>query len=507
MTRILFLVSSARSIVLANGFSHDAGVFAADTLKPYDRFAAAGAEIVAATVDGNPPQLDPYGLELHFHYPDEDTDFLASVMRTFMRKVEDIRITLQHLSELDLIAARRIFEALKGANTEPEKARILIEQVARKAWSQSANFVTLLSSHSETIAKLSVTQLRENAERAQADAKTSSDQLRQRFSAIPSFQEPLKLSDLSDEEMLGYDAVFIPGGYGPMVDLAENPDVRRLLCVTHNASRIVAAIGHGAAALLSAPHRADGLWLFDGYRMTGFTDEEEDQTRLGKIGMPWYLETALKNRGAVFDDALAAWTSHVVVDRNLITGQNPASANAAADAVLKRVGVLGKSAISVASQCPTLAQKADSSPRSQRNAEWLALRLCDRLQSRDADGAGSLIKPEAVVDFGPAGVSGSFAQRGAKFFRDLITAFPNLRVTIRSIVADSETAVIEMTIEGTQRADFLGIHNQEKHLDLDQAWVITAADGKIANIRAYWCQNQLYRRLAVNRLDQVSITG
>jgi putative intracellular protease/amidase len=147
------------------------------------------------------------------------------------------------------------------------------------------------------------------------DAKTSSDQLRQRLSAIPSFQRPLNLSDLSDEEMLEYDAVFIPGGYGPMVDLAENPDVLRLLRMMHNTSRIVAALGHGPAALLSAPHRADGLWLFDGYRMTGFTDEEEYQTHLGKLGMPWHLEAALKNRGAVFDDALAAWTSHVVVDR------------------------------------------------------------------------------------------------------------------------------------------------------------------------------------------------
>jgi putative intracellular protease/amidase/predicted ester cyclase len=506
MTRILFLVSSAHRIVLADGSSHEAGVSASDTLKPYDRFADAGVEIAVATVDGKPPQLDPYGLEPIFQYPDEDTDFLGSVTRTFRRKAEDIRITLQHLSELDLIAARRVFEALKRANTEPKKARILIEQIARTAWSKSTNFVTLLSSDSETIAKLSVTELRESAEAVQADAKKSSDQLRQRLSAIPSFQEPLKLSDLTDEEMLGYDAVFIPGGYGPMVDLAENPDVLRLLGVTHNASRIIAAIGHGPAALLSAPHRADGVWLFDGYRMTGFTDEEEDQTRLGKLGMPWYLEGALKNRGAVFDDALAAWTSHVVVDRNLITGQNPASANATADAVLKRVGVLGKSSISVASQSPTSAQSADFL-HCQRNARWLALQLCDRFNSCDADGASSLIAPDAVVNFGPAGGSGIFAQRGVKFINDLITAFPNLRVTIRSIVADSDTAVIEITIAGTQRADFLGIHNQEKHLDLDEAWVITAADGKIADIRAYWCQNQLYRRLAVNRLDQISITG
>ena len=110
-----------------------------------------------------------------------------------------------------MIVARRIFEALKSADTDPEKARILIEQMARKAWSESANFVTLLSSYSETIAKLSVTQLRETAEAVHADAKKSPDELCQRLSAIPSFQEPLKLSDLSDEEMLEYDALFIPG--------------------------------------------------------------------------------------------------------------------------------------------------------------------------------------------------------------------------------------------------------------------------------------------------------
>jgi putative intracellular protease/amidase/ketosteroid isomerase-like protein len=507
MTRILFLVSSVHRIVLADRSSHETGVFASDTLRPYDRFAAAGAEIAVATVDGQPPQLDPYGLEPFFHYPDEDTDFLASVTRTFMRKVEDIRLTLQHLSELDLIAVRRIFEALKSADTEPEKARILIEQMARKAWDESANFVTLLSSHSEAIAKLSIAQLLESAEAVQADAKKRSDQLRRRFSAIPSFQRPLKLSDLSDEEMLEYDAVFIPGGHGPMVDLAENPDVLRRLGVMHDELRVIAALGHGSAALLSASHRADGLWLFDGYRMTGFTDEEEDQTRLGKLGMPWYLETALKNRGAVFDDALAAWTSHVVVDRNLITGQNPASANATADAVLKRVGVRGKSTINIASQYPTLSQSEDFGPRRQRNARRLAQQLCERLHAGDADGACSLIAPDAVVDFGPVGGSGIFSSRGAKLINDLVTAFPDLRVTVRSMLADSETAVVEVTMEGTQRADFVGIHNQEKHLDLDQAWVITAAGGMIANIRTYWCQNQLCRRLAVNRLDQISITG
>ena len=121
-----------------------------------------------------------------------------------------------------------------------------------------------------------------------------------------------------------------------MVDLADSADVGRVLRLMHGAGKTIAALCHGPAALLSAPE-IDGAWMFDGYRMTAFTDEEEDQTKAGKIGMPWYVEAALKNRGAIFDDGDAAWVSHVVVDRNLITGQNPGSAEAAAGALLKRL--------------------------------------------------------------------------------------------------------------------------------------------------------------------------
>jgi putative intracellular protease/amidase len=89
--------------------------------------------------------------------------------------------------------------------------------------------------------------------------------------------------------------------------------------------------------LLSAPERPGGQWLFDGYRLTSFTDEEEDQTEAGLLGMAWLVDVALKNAGAVFDDGPAAWISHVVVDRNLITGQNPGSTEAVADAVIKKL--------------------------------------------------------------------------------------------------------------------------------------------------------------------------
>ena len=103
--------------------------------------------------------------------------------------------------------------------------------------------------------------------------------------------------------------------------------------------KTVAALCHGPAALLSAGEGPEGYWLFDGYKLTSFTNEEEDQTPYGKLGMPWYLESALKNRGAVFDDADAEWVSHVVVDRNLVTGQNPESSEATAEAILKKLKV------------------------------------------------------------------------------------------------------------------------------------------------------------------------
>ena len=158
-------------------------------------------------------------------------------------------------------------------------------------------------------------------------------------------------------------------------------------------------------------------------------------------------------------------------------------------------------------QFASLAHVTAALPGEHQDVQALALKLCERLSARDFEGANVLILAEAAIDFGPAGICGSFSEEGAKFFRDLIAAFPDLRLTVHSVVADSETAVVEITVEGTQGADFLGIHNQGKYIDVDQAWAITAAHGRITSIRAYWCQTQLYRRLGVKRLDQISITG
>ena len=79
MTKILMLVSSAKVIRAADGTPQITGYFVEEAIKPYDRFIAAGAEVVVTTADGQTPHPDPYGLEPFFHYPDEDEDFLASV--------------------------------------------------------------------------------------------------------------------------------------------------------------------------------------------------------------------------------------------------------------------------------------------------------------------------------------------------------------------------------------------------------------------------------------------
>jgi putative intracellular protease/amidase len=339
MARLLIIVSSARSIDLASDKGHPTGYFADEVLKPYDKFMAAGIDVAFATVDGSTPQADPYGLKPLFHYPDEDKDFLSQVTRSFAPDLDDIRITLHHLTELDLMAARRIFHALVDSGLDRDSAWSLVTRAARKAWFEDRNFIEVLSEDTDVTSNLSAERLKVIAEESRDASAALAKQRAERLAAIESLQHPLNLHTMSDEEMLSFDAVFFPGGHGPMVDLASNPDVRRLLHLFQPRGKTIAAVCHGPAALLSAGEGPEGVWLFDGYKIASFTEEEEDQTPYGQLGLPWYLENALKSRGAVFDDGDAAWVSYVVVDRNLITGQNPDSSESIAEAIMKRLGV------------------------------------------------------------------------------------------------------------------------------------------------------------------------
>ena len=137
----------------------------------------------------------------------------------------------------------------------------------------------------------------------------------------------------------------------------------------------------------------------------------------------------------------------------------------------------------------------------------LAHRFFELLNQGDGDAALGLFDPEASFEMVAAGVRGTAAADGRRFVAALLDAFPDLWMQTRSVMGTENFAVLEIKMEGTQAADFLGILNQEKHLDVDQAWMFWAAGGKLTGVRAYWCQNQLYRRLAVKRLDRVSILG
>lgn len=146
---------------------------------------------------------------------------------------------------------------------------------------------------------------------------------------------PRSLADIDPAE---FDGVLTPGGHGPMQDLAVDPDVARILAaLLPDERKVVASLCHGQAAFLAAG-TADG-WLFRGRRMTAFTDAEETQTGLA-ANAPWLLETRLRAAGAVYEPG-APWGPCVVVDGNLITGQNPASADAAAEAILKELAARG----------------------------------------------------------------------------------------------------------------------------------------------------------------------
>lgn len=129
-----------------------------------------------------------------------------------------------------------------------------------------------------------------------------------------------------------FDAVFYPGGHGPLWDLAESQDSRRLIESTLAAGKPVAAVCH-APGVLRHVQAADGTPLVKGKRVTGFTNTEEAAVGLTKV-VPFLVEDMLKANGGQYSKG-ADWQSYVVTDGLLVTGQNPASSAAGAKALLQ----------------------------------------------------------------------------------------------------------------------------------------------------------------------------
>lgn len=145
-------------------------------------------------------------------------------------------------------------------------------------------------------------------------------------------------NELSNTHRLGsiniddYDAVFYPGGHGPLWDLAEDATSIALIEKTLAADKPLGAVCH-APAIFRHPKAADGKSIVNGKKVTGFSNSEEGAVGLTNI-VPFLVEDMLKENGGTYqkgDD----WTSFIVTDGSLVTGQNPASSEAVAAELIK----------------------------------------------------------------------------------------------------------------------------------------------------------------------------
>jgi putative intracellular protease/amidase len=152
--------------------------------------------------------------------------------------------------------------------------------------------------------------------------------------ALSALAGTLRLKDVVDGE---FDAVFYPGGHGPLWDLAEDADSIRLIEQAFSAGKPVAAVCHGPAVFRHT-RGALGEPLVKDKRVTGFSNEEEAAVGLADV-VPFSLEDVLKKNGGHYERG-AVWQSYVVTDGRLVTGQNPASSEAAAEDVLRLLRLL-----------------------------------------------------------------------------------------------------------------------------------------------------------------------
>ena len=151
------------------------------------------------------------------------------------------------------------------------------------------------------------------------------------YDLIDKVAHTFKLSEINEAD---YDAVFYPGGHGPLWDLATDATSIALIENFYKNNKPVAFVCHAPAAVLKVK-APDGEPLVKGKEVTGFSDTEEDAVKLSKV-VPFLLEDELKKLGALYSKG-DNWSSYVKEDGLLITGQNPASSEAVAKLLLTAI--------------------------------------------------------------------------------------------------------------------------------------------------------------------------
>jgi len=151
--------------------------------------------------------------------------------------------------------------------------------------------------------------------------------------AIDMLSHTKKLADLATGD---YDVLYLTGGHGCCIDFINDGSVKNAIESTHSTGKIVAAVCHGLIALADCV-KPDGSTPFvKDMTVTGFSDAEEEMVG-GTERVPFLIETRFVEQGAKFEKAKAPFGSHVCVDGNLVTGQNPASSLAVAEKVVEMV--------------------------------------------------------------------------------------------------------------------------------------------------------------------------
>jgi putative intracellular protease/amidase len=154
--------------------------------------------------------------------------------------------------------------------------------------------------------------------------------------ATSQLRSPIALETLGEKDVAGYDGIYVSGGHGAIGDLPKSDELAQLLRWAIAQDKKIATVCHGHTSLL-ALRDGEGRWPFEGYRMTAFSHSEELVTNMaGRL--PLILEVELTRLGARYEKAEKIWDSHVVVDRNLTTGQNPYSSKALAETFLAQLG-------------------------------------------------------------------------------------------------------------------------------------------------------------------------
>jgi putative intracellular protease/amidase len=149
--------------------------------------------------------------------------------------------------------------------------------------------------------------------------------------AQKALSQTIKLADVKSED---FDSIFYVGGHGPMWDLAESTVSKALLESFYNSGKVIALVCHSPGVLRHVSYKGEPL--VKGKHVTGFTNGEEEEVQLTHV-VPFLVEDELMRLGAIFEK-VRDWQPYTVVDGRLLTGQNPASSTAAAQALLKLLG-------------------------------------------------------------------------------------------------------------------------------------------------------------------------